>query len=96
MEEQARYLHSFDGQDLLAELEELHARVARVEDEHTVEVGYLSWLVMEISNALVIIGMLPIQGIPQPPKMAQEVLAVGSLILELLRDEHPSGAGPWD
>jgi hypothetical protein len=40
------------------ELEELHARVAGVED------GELSALVVEASNALVDLGMLSIQDIP--------------------------------
>jgi hypothetical protein len=51
---------------------------------------------MEISNDLVDLGTLPIQDIPQLPKMAQNVLAVASLILERLGEEHASGAGPWD
>jgi hypothetical protein len=55
-----RDLHCFDGRDLMAKLEELHACVARVEDECTAEVGKLSKLVVEISNALVNLGMLPI------------------------------------
>jgi hypothetical protein len=37
-EEQAHDLHSFDGRDLPAELEELHVRVAGVEGEHATEV----------------------------------------------------------
>jgi hypothetical protein len=39
-------------------------RVPRVKDEHTIEARELSWLVMEISNALVDLGMLPIWDIP--------------------------------
>jgi hypothetical protein len=64
VEEQVRGLHSFDGWDLSAEQGELHTRVAEVEDEHIVEAKKLSMLVVGISNALVNLGMLPIQDIP--------------------------------
>jgi hypothetical protein len=37
-----------------------------------------------------------LQDIPQLPKSAQEVLTAAGLILERLREEHTSGAGPWD
>jgi hypothetical protein len=63
-EEQACGLHSINGQDLSMELEELRARVAGVEDECAVEAGKLSRLVVEISNALVDLGTLPIQDNP--------------------------------
>jgi hypothetical protein len=43
-EEQARGLHSFDKWDLSVKLEELHPRVARVEDEHATEARKLSTL----------------------------------------------------
>jgi hypothetical protein len=56
----------------------------------------LSKWVMEISNSLVDVGMLPIRYIPQLPKMAQEVLAAAGLILECLQEVHASDAGPWD
>jgi hypothetical protein len=94
VKEQVRCLHSFDRQDLPTELEDIHVRVARVEDECIVEARELSPLVMEISNALVDLGMLSIWDIPQLPRMAQEVLVVASLILECLREEHASGVGP--
>jgi hypothetical protein len=77
-------LHSFHEWDLLAELKELRARVGEVEDERTVAASELLRLVMEISDALVDLGMLPMRDIPQLPKTAQEVLAVASLILERL------------
>jgi hypothetical protein len=51
---------------------------------------------LRISNAIVDLRMLPIRDIPQLPKLAQEVFAVASLILECLREEHASSAGPWD
>jgi hypothetical protein len=94
MEEQAHDLHSFDGWDLPTELEELHVRMAGVEDEHVVEAGELPTLVVEASNVLVDLEMLPIRDVPQFSKMAQEVLKATGLILERLRGEHASGTGP--
>jgi hypothetical protein len=41
-EEQARGLHSFDGRDQSMELEEFHARMAGIDDEHAAEAGKLS------------------------------------------------------
>jgi hypothetical protein len=96
VEVQARGLHSLDGWDLSMELEELCARLARVKDDCATEAGKLSKWVMEISNSLVDVGMLPIRYIPQLPKMAQEVLAAAGLILERLQEVHASDAGPWD
>jgi hypothetical protein len=95
-EEQACSLHSFSGQDLSTEMEDLRTRVAGVEDECTIEVGKLSMLVVGIPNARVDLKMLPIWDIPQLPMMAQEVLEVAGLILEHLREEDASGASPWD
>jgi hypothetical protein len=92
--EQERGLHFFNVRDLLVEVEELHARVAGVEDECTTEVGKLLKLAVEISNALVDLGLLPILDIPQLPKSAQEVLAVADLILERLQEGHASGVDP--
>jgi hypothetical protein len=68
--------------------------MVRVEEERAAEARKLLMLVMGISNALVNLGMLPIRDIPQLPKTAQEVLAVTSLILKCLREEHASGVGP--
>jgi hypothetical protein len=45
-EEQACDLHSFNGRDLLAELEELRLRVARVMDEGIIEAWELLVLVI--------------------------------------------------
>jgi hypothetical protein len=45
-------------------LEEFRARMVGVEDEHVAKVVELSWLVMEISDALVNLGVFPIQDIP--------------------------------
>jgi hypothetical protein len=67
---------------------------AGVEDECATEVGKVSKLVMEISNALVALGMMPIWDIPQLQKLAQEVLMAAELILERPREEHASTASP--
>jgi hypothetical protein len=95
VEEQARGLYSFDGRDILTELEELHGRVAGVESKHVVKVMQLSRSVMEISNALVDLGVFPIWDILAHPESAQDVLTVASLILEHLWEEHASDAGLW-
>jgi hypothetical protein len=50
---------------------------------------------MEISNALVDLGVFPIRDILAHPESAQDVLTVASLILEHLREEHASDAGLW-
>jgi hypothetical protein len=64
MEEQAWGLHPFDGWDLLAELVELRAHMAGVEDECAAKAGKLSMLVVGVSNALVDLRMLQIRDIP--------------------------------
>jgi hypothetical protein len=88
VEEQARSLHSIDRRDLPAELEELRVWVAGVEDEHAAKAGELSALVVEASNALIDLMMIPIQDVPQHLKMAQEVLKAAGVILGRLREEH--------
>jgi hypothetical protein len=60
VEEHAWGLYSFDGRDLLAELEELHERMAGIDSECITEVVQLSWSVVEISDALVNLGVVPI------------------------------------
>jgi hypothetical protein len=95
-EEQVHDLHSFDGQDLSAELDKLHVCMVRVEVECTTEAGKLSKLFMKMSNVLVDLGTQPIRDIPQLLKTTQEVLVATSLIMEHLREEHASDAGPWD
>jgi hypothetical protein len=79
-----RGLHFFDGQDLSVEMEELHMRVFRVEDEHATEAGELSALVVEGSNDLVDLRMLPICDVPQLAKTTEEVFKATGLILEHL------------
>jgi hypothetical protein len=79
---------------LSAELEELHESVAGIEGDRSTEGMKLSWSVREISDALVDLGVFPIQDIPQHLKSAQDVLMVTDLILERLREERASGTGP--
>jgi hypothetical protein len=64
VEEQGHGLHSFDGWGLSVELEEIPTRVDGIEGERAAKAGQLSQLVMEISSALVHIGILPVQDIP--------------------------------
>jgi hypothetical protein len=94
-EEQAHGLYSFDGSDLSMELEELRGRVAEVESKCVIEVVQLSRSVMEISDALVDLGVFPIQDIPSQLRSAQNVLTAASLVLEHLQEEHSSDIGPW-
>jgi hypothetical protein len=75
------------------ELEKLHERVDGVEDERVTEAVQLSWSVMEISNALVNLGVFPIRDIPAQPKSADDVLTVVNLVLERLWEEHASITG---
>jgi hypothetical protein len=93
-EEPARCLYSFDGRGLSAELEELCECVAGVENERAAEAVQLSRSIMEISDALVDLGMFLIQDIPTQLRSAQDVLTVVSLILEHLQEEHASGTDP--
>jgi hypothetical protein len=95
MEEQTHVQHSFDGWDQSAGLEELHLHMAEIEDECAAEAMRQSRVVMEISDALVDLGMFPIRDVPLLLMSAQEVLPSTDLILEHLREEHASGAGPW-
>jgi hypothetical protein len=77
------------------ELEELCECMAGVESECAAEAMQLSWSVMEISGALVNLGVFSIQGIPEHPKSAQGVLMAAGLVLEHLQEEHSSGVDPW-
>jgi hypothetical protein len=51
---------------------------------------------MEISNALVDLGLLAIQDIPQLTKLVREVLLVTGLSLECLQEVLVSSTDPWD
>jgi hypothetical protein len=67
--------------------------VTGAKSECATEVVQLSWLVMEISDALIDLGVFPIRDIHTHPESAQDVLMVTSLILEHMREEHASGIG---
>jgi hypothetical protein len=69
-EEQAWGLYSFDVRNRSVELEELHEHVAGGENECVVEDVQLSRSVMEISNALVDLGVFPTRDIPAQPRSA--------------------------
>jgi hypothetical protein len=70
VEEQARSLHSFNRCDLPTKLGELRAHAIGDEEERATEARKLAALVVEASNTLVDLGMLPIQEVPQNPKKA--------------------------
>jgi hypothetical protein len=67
--------------------------MAGVESEHATEAMQLSRSVMEISDALIDLGVLPILDIPRRLKSAQDILTAVGLILEHLREEHAIDAG---
>jgi hypothetical protein len=94
-EEQAWGLYLFDERDLSVELEELREHVIEVESEHAAKAMQLSWSVVEISDALVDLGVFPIWDIPTHPMSVQDVLTATSLVLEHLREEHAYGVRPW-
>jgi hypothetical protein len=68
--------------------------VARIESKRAAEAVQLSRLIMEISEALVDLGVFPIRDIPVHPKLAQDVLTATSLVFEHQREEQASSAGP--
>jgi hypothetical protein len=68
VDDQAQGHYPPDGRDLPLELGKLRERVAEVEDDHTVEAEQLSRSTMEISNTLVNLNVLPIQGILSQPR----------------------------
>jgi hypothetical protein len=68
VDDQARGHYPPDGKDLPLELGKLRERVAEAEDDHTVEAEQLSRSTMEISNTLVNLNVLPIQGILSQPR----------------------------
>jgi hypothetical protein len=90
--DQAWGLYSFDGRDLSTELEKLCEHMAEVEDKYTAAAVQLSRSVMEISDALVDLGMFPIRDIPSKPRSTQDVLMVVRLVLEQLWEEDASVA----
>jgi hypothetical protein len=59
-EELAHDLYSFDGRDLSVELEVIHKHMATFENERATEAVQLSQSIMEISDALIDLGVFPI------------------------------------
>jgi hypothetical protein len=84
-EEKECGLHSSDGWDLSMEIDKAHALMDGITDERAAEVMPLSQHVVAISTALVDLGMLPVQDIPQLLKSAREVLPTTDLILKRLQ-----------
>jgi hypothetical protein len=74
---------------LPSELGKLRERMAEVEDDHGTEAEQLSRSTMEISNALVILNVVPIQGIPSQPWLVKDVMAAFTQVLELLCEKAP-------
>jgi hypothetical protein len=87
-EDHPQGLHSFNGRDLLTELEERHECVVGVENERVAEAVTLSRSVMGISYSLVNLGAFPIQDIPERLKSAQDVLTAVGLVLERIYERN--------
>jgi hypothetical protein len=88
-DDQACCLYSPDGRELPSKLGKLCEREAEVEDNRAIDAEQLSRSTMEISNALVDLNMLLIQGIPSQPRLVKDVMVAWSLVLEWLRKEVP-------
>jgi hypothetical protein len=88
-DDQARGLYPPERRDLLSALGNLHERMAEVEDDHAVEAEQLSRSTIKISNALVDLNVLPIQGIHSQPRLVKDVMAAFGLVLERLCEEVP-------
>jgi hypothetical protein len=85
-----------NGRDLPAELDEAHTHVRRTTDDIAAEAEWLSRQVMQVAGVLIDLGLLPIEDVPQLPKIAREVLSVVDLILKRLQEALAFGDGPWD
>jgi hypothetical protein len=85
-----------DGRDLLAELDETHARVRGIDDDRATEAGWLSRRLVWVTGILVDLGLPPIKDIPQLLKTAQDALPTVALVLKRLQEALDSSAGPWD
>jgi hypothetical protein len=84
VEDLERGLHPPHRQDLPAELDEARACVGRTTTDD------------RMAGVLDDLGQLPIEDIPQLPKIAQEVLLVVNLILKHLQETLASSTGLWD
>jgi hypothetical protein len=61
--------------------------VAEVEDNRAAKAEQMSWSTMKISNALIDLNVMPIQGIPSQPRLVKDVMAAFALVLEWLREK---------
>jgi hypothetical protein len=75
--------------DLPSELGKIRECKAEVEDDRAVEAKQLSWSTMEISNALIDLNVLPIQGTPSQPPLVKDVMAAYGLVLEWVCEVLP-------
>jgi hypothetical protein len=89
-------LNPRDNCEELMELVELWRRLEVAEVERVAKAGQLTILVRDISKVLVDLGMHPILGIPQDPRMAGNILEAPCTTLECLREAYASGHGPWN
>jgi hypothetical protein len=89
MIDQAQGHNPPDRRDLPSELGKHRERVAEVEENHTIEGEQLSWSTTKISDGLVNLNVLPIQGIPLLPRPVKDVMVAFGLVLERLREEVP-------
>jgi hypothetical protein len=95
-EAQSWGLNPWDNRLELMELVELWRHLEEAEMERVIEAGRLANLVWDISKVLVDLGMPPIPGFPQDPRIASSILEAAGTILEHLWEDHVSGHDPWD
>jgi hypothetical protein len=78
------------------EFVELQRLLQDIEAECIVEVERLAAVVRNMSKVLEDLGMPPILGIPQDPRMTGDILEVVDVILKCLQEAYASGHDPWD
>jgi hypothetical protein len=78
------------------EFVELQRLLQDIEAECFVEVERLAAIVRNMSKVLEDLGMPPILGIPQDPRMTGDILKVVDVILKCLQKAYASGHDPWD
>jgi hypothetical protein len=91
----ARGLNPRENRDELSELVELRKCLGDAEVARVTEARQLASLVEDISNALVDHALPPIQGLPQDPSTAKDVLEGVGTFLECLHEGYASGVDPW-
>jgi hypothetical protein len=83
-----------DGRDLLAELDEAHARVRGAADDRATEAKRLSRQLARVGKVLIDLDLPPINNIPQLPQMARDALMLVTLVVERLQEALDFGVGP--